>query len=371
MKGSGKSDSLLASEYEGPLLFPQVPDRLLLSGLTDFEQGLGSQFDARDLERFLSEMEGADETAPETPEIPVAPPVVDFRMEGKGGSDRIVGGAGDDDLFGGRGRDRLEGGDGYDRLFGGKGSDTLKDDPLGGYFNGGRGVDTLDFSAFTGNIGVDLSAPAHAILTNLEITPGTAAGILNYTISGDLSRNAEKMENVIAGAGDDLLRGSRADNGLEGGAGNDRLEGLAGNDILQGGEGDDILLGGAGKDVLSGGAGKDSFYFGERSGRDEILDFNAGDDTLIFAKGMEPTTWVQALSNDGKVIGMKGFYDDGRSSVTLLGLTSMDGVKIGSEAAAEGPLPSLDLAFRDFDNFAHPLQAGSPFDVQQVLSQFG
>lgn len=85
---------------------------------------------------------------------------------------------------------------------------------------------------------------------------------------------------LIAGAGNDYLRGwslaevlngslsyldalkrSDADN-LSGGAGYDTLDGGGGNDTLSGGLGGDRLSGGVGKDWLAGNSGGDIFVFG-------------------------------------------------------------------------------------------------------------
>jgi Ca2+-binding RTX toxin-like protein len=64
---------------------------------------------------------------------------------------------------------------------------------------------------------------------------------------------------------------------------NDTLFGDSGNDTLWGGGGDDVLDGGADADVMRGGSGKDFFVFSTALGAanvDQILDFNAADDTM-------------------------------------------------------------------------------------------
>jgi hypothetical protein len=55
------------------------------------------------------------------------------------------------------------------------------------------------------------------------------------------------------GAGDDRLKGGKANDMLQGGEGNDNLNGGQGLDILIGGEGADRLNGGPGNDILLGG----------------------------------------------------------------------------------------------------------------------
>ena len=89
---------------------------------------------------------------------------------------------------------------------------------LAGVMDGGFGSDTLDYSALTAGVAVDLSA-------------GTA----------DRTRNIGSIENVFGGSGDDNVRGSDLDNILMGNGGNDVLAGGAGNDIVVGGDGSDTI----------------------------------------------------------------------------------------------------------------------------------
>ncbi len=130
-------------------------------------------------------------------------------------ADIIHGRGGNDDLFSGNGNDRLYGDDGDDRLNGGKGNDKIW---------GGTGRD-----------------------------------------------------DILGGAGADIGRGGGGNDLLQGQAGNDRLHGDSGADQLRGGNGRDILTGGAGNDRHWGGKGADTFVFGNGSGNDRILDFDAAD----------------------------------------------------------------------------------------------
>ena len=87
-----------------------------------------------------------------------------------------------------------------------------------GLIDGGGGVNTLDYSAYTTDINVDLEA-------------GTASNI------GGVSN----IQNVTGGAGSDSLTGDGESNVLAGGAGNDILTGGLSADILDGGEGTDTV----------------------------------------------------------------------------------------------------------------------------------
>jgi hypothetical protein len=90
-------------------------------------------------------------------------------------------------------------------------SEITDDDSI----DGGDGVDTVDYSATTAGVVVDLSAAINQA-TGSEI--GTDQ-IVN-------------VENVIGGAGDDRITGNAVANRLDGGTGNDDLRGLAGDDVL-------------------------------------------------------------------------------------------------------------------------------------------
>ena len=85
-------------------------------------------------------------------------------------------------------------------------------------------------------------------------------------------------DTVLAGGGNDILKGQAGNDILKGGAGNDRLVGGDGRDKLFGGAGNDTLLGGAGNDTLNGGKGADN------------LDGGTGRDTLSYAKSSAGVT---------------------------------------------------------------------------------
>jgi len=134
---------------------------------------------------------------------------------GNTGANRIVGGAGGD---------TLNGGNGDDVLVGGLGNNTL---------NGGNNFDTVDYSALTGPVEVELS---------FGVANNVAAGTSDM-LSG--------LERVIGTAQNDSI-------GASAGSGAETFEGGGGNDLLIGGGGNDTLIGGAGSDTVayvSGGPG--------------------------------------------------------------------------------------------------------------------
>ncbi|WP_051677361.1 peroxidase family protein [Bradyrhizobium sp. URHD0069] len=121
------------------------------------------------------------------------------RIFGEQGNDLITAGAGDDTVFGGAGDDLIvaEVGDGNDVYFGDEGG-------------GGTGIDTLDISAATANVTVNLGSG--------PLSNGTASSSQtgNDTIWG--------IENVNTGSGNDTITASNAVNVINGGAGNDTFK---------------------------------------------------------------------------------------------------------------------------------------------------
>jgi Ca2+-binding RTX toxin-like protein len=123
-----------------------------------------------------------------------------------------------------------------EKFIGGSGDDVFSFDPnnelrSGTTINGGAGSDTLDYSAYTTDVSVNLAL-------------GTATGKFAYT----------QFENVTGGSGKDVLVGDDNDN------------------ILIGGAGDDKLTGGGGNDLLNGGDGKDTYIFNDNWGSDSLID---------------------------------------------------------------------------------------------------
>jgi Ca2+-binding RTX toxin-like protein len=178
-------------------------------------------------------------------------------LEGVGGV--LDGGPGDDGLTGGDSSDVLRGGGGRDRLVGNGGGDSLSDGdvPGGGdadVLEGGPGPDSVDYSARTAGVTVDLDAGAGP--------------------DGDA---LSAIETVTTGRGDDVVTGDESGNAIATGAGDDRLSG---------GAGDDSLAGGSGRDLYAGGSGDDTFT--TRDGTGDSLTCGAGRDVISdLAEGSE------------------------------------------------------------------------------------
>jgi len=93
------------------------------------------------------------------------------------------------------------------------------------------------------------------------------------TVSYTLSENVERL--ILMGKGDLSGKGNNDESDLFGNAGDNKLFGLGGGDILDGGKGND---------TLDGGEGADTFVFKSGYGRDTILDFEDGMDTIDVSK---------------------------------------------------------------------------------------
>jgi uncharacterized delta-60 repeat protein len=177
----------------------------------------------------------------------------------------LEGGAGDDWLRGGDGADALDGGLGSDtadysdkiadvavtlngavdasvmvggvaedtlrsieNLIGGAGNDALTGDGADNSFRGGEGADTLD-----GGAGSDTADYSDKI-ADVEVTLNGAIDAM-VMVGGVAEDTIRSIENVIGGAGNDVLTGDAAGNILSGSDGDDTLQGAAGNDRLDGG----------------------------------------------------------------------------------------------------------------------------------------
>ena len=152
------------------------------------------------------------------------------RIEGSSRNDRLTGSSGADELLGGAGNDTLRGLGGADRLRPGLGNDTVR---------GEAGKDTLDVTAATRGVTIDLAA-------------GTSTGEGADSLSGIESAIGSRFLDRISGnAGANTLTGRDGADVLQGRGGPDELRGNGGNDTLNGGPGVDVCVQGAGSGPMS------------------------------------------------------------------------------------------------------------------------
>jgi Ca2+-binding RTX toxin-like protein len=313
-------------------------------------------------------------------------------LNGAGGRDIINGGAGSDIITGGLGRDTLNGDNGADTLTGGADRDIINGGAGADTINYviGDGQDTIDGGAGTDRLNITGTAGANTLdvlfngtsitlfdgstVVNVEriiadllggnndtLTYDPAGGVVT-TANVNVNLQAETasgffeifgVENVVAGSGNDTLRGNTLANTLNGGAGDDRfiafnndgtndtyIGGLGtdtldlsltnaaatvttvsaqslriGNDSLNsieniiGSQGGDTIIMGGGVNVIDGAGGADTINAG--GGNDIItggfgndsMNGGAGNDTFIFASsgfGADTITGFDALAAGGQ-----------------------------------------------------------------------
>ncbi|WP_137181617.1 calcium-binding protein [Roseomonas sp. AR75] len=230
------------------------------------------------------------------------------RLWGDGGNDTIDGRDGADTVDGGNGHDSLEGGEGNDVLLGGAGNDWLKgengNDRLEGgsgndYIHGGGGTDTAVFNT------------AGSVVINLGL--GSAVSDLG-------NDSLYSIENIVTGAGSDVLFGSTAHNRIESGGGHDYVDAGSGNDVVYSGSGADTVHGGSGHDTIHG----DNATGGQGSDR---LFGDAGNDVIVTGGGNNTVRGGQGA--DQVVLGSG--QDTLRWEVGDIGLDEIHGFELGKD----------------------------------------
>jgi Ca2+-binding RTX toxin-like protein len=201
----------------------------------------------------------------------------------------IIGSSENDTITGGSLADSLSGGQGNDRFVvtaADSGDDTIR---------GGAGVDTIDYSALAADFRISILLREPGIQGSLDIQDSANTIIATHRVFD--------VENVVGGAGGDLLIGNSLDNLLSGAGGADTLVGGAGADTLNGGEGEDVLRyasTGAGVDRLFGGNGADRFEITGAVGSSQVtMEGGAGTDTLSFQTDGGPALLVTSVRLDG------------------------------------------------------------------------
>ncbi|WP_161941218.1 calcium-binding protein, partial [Pseudovibrio axinellae] len=182
------------------------------------------------------------------------------------------------------GRLSLKGTDGNDLFIANIGNDS---------FDGGTGIDVIDYRASSAGVNVDLDAGMASggsaegdKLINIESVEGSDFADV---ITGDEQNNRilgnYGADTLSGGEGHDTLLGGEGIDQLYGNAGIDWLDGGSENDQLFGGTGNDSLYGGRGDDTLEGGADNDTYIYERDDGNDTIAD-SEGNDTLKFTAGI-------------------------------------------------------------------------------------
>jgi len=200
-------------------------------------------------------------------------------------------GSGDDTFIGGKIAEHVYDEAGRDSYSMGAGNDTvsvLSLDTLANFYDGGAGIDTLDFSALADTHGITMTIVSAT--TNLA----AAANLTVHDGSGNpVTEAAVNFEHVIGTNYADTIMGS------------------ASSDIIDGGQGQDTLTGRGGADQIFAGALPNQtgdgvedhirFEFASDSGvsratRDEVHQFEDGIDKIEFADTFDFNTVKGATS---------------------------------------------------------------------------
>lgn len=213
-------------------------------------------------------------------------------LVGNSGNDTLTGNLGNNTLVGLAGDDSLVGGNDVDRLDGGEGSDILRGGAFGDLYVFANAtaaqVDKIDEAGIASTT-IDFSAVTTAVSVNM--TSATAASHLNRTIQSFTAGGVLDFFKVLGGSGNDTMVGDTQHNELYGNGGNDSITGGNGNfDSIFGGDGNDTLTGGSATDYLYGEAGDDSIT--GNGGDDWLWGGNgaitlAGNDTLDGGEGSD------------------------------------------------------------------------------------
>jgi Ca2+-binding RTX toxin-like protein len=176
-------------------------------------------------------------------------------------------------------------------------------------YDGGAGVDTLDYSSALMDVVIDLVA---ANASGAEI--GTDS-ITNFEV-------------IKSGEGDDELTGSDDDETLIGNGGNDVIAGGDGADILDGGAGNDVIADGAGADCVLAGTG-DDIVQAAADGSNDIYSGQAGSDTLDYSQSAQG---VLIDLDSGAATGFDIGHDVISGFESVVGSTGNDQVIVGTTA---------------------------------------
>lgn len=230
--------------------------------------------------------------------------------------------------------DILLGGSGADRLVGGGGDDTLvaawndiASTPSGYLiFDGGIGVDTLDFSSLARPDGEGIAVDLGRGYIYRQQDENYFGNLHDPQLADRLSGAVSSVENLIGTNSDDYFIGSVGDNAFDGRGGDDGLTAGLGKNTLVGGAGDDhiYLSPQNGTNTGDGGSavGNDTFYaLGNMAGVysvNQITDFDLRDDAddtqfdklyvsdnYVLDWGEENGTLVayQTMKNGGEPVG--------------------------------------------------------------------
>jgi Ca2+-binding RTX toxin-like protein len=318
-------------------------------------------------------------------------------LTGDGNANAIEGGLGDDTLAGGLGVDTLVfsgataatvnlatltvqatgwGNDtitGFENVRTGSGADNITGDGNDNIFfdgggndtyNGAGGIDTLDYSAATSTVTVNLNTVTGQntgtfggtdTITNMENVVGAA--LFANTLTGNALANrltgGSAADTIIGGSGTDTIFGGAGNDILLGGASGalddgtaDTIDGGAGGDFIGGGQGNDIVRGGDGDDVLVGGIVNTAQQFFTNDGGDDTYDGGDGSDRAIAVYGDRAgvgASTVGVAFDIGNLAGNSAITFNGANigSMTSIEFVTFRGSSVSDVVKGGGSLDSL------------------------------
>lgn len=160
-----------------------------------------------------------------------------------------------------------------------------------------------------GSNGLNAFGPITAATINASALDGTGALVMQSaavsTTSIIGSNNADILRGqaaaattITGGSGADEIVGGLVADRLEGGEGDDLIEGGGGNDVIRGGDGDDFILANlAGVVDINAGANDDAVDMFTSLTEGDVVDGDAGTDTLFVSGGVASANLATFVSN--------------------------------------------------------------------------
>jgi len=209
----------------------------------------------------------------------------------------LIGSAFNDTLTGDGSDNALDGRGGADRMSGGAGNDSYHIDNAGDLMLGETADTGADDQVFAS---IDFTLAGRFIerltLTGTDAIDGTGNKLDNI-LTGNDAANA-----LSSGPGKDTIKGGAGEDILSGGDGNDLLYGGAHADTLSGGDGNDTVDGGTGADILDGGLGDDRYYVDDSGDRIVGELSYGGHDTVYASVDFTMSGYVEDLVMGGTAV---------------------------------------------------------------------
>ena len=218
-----------------------------------------------------------------------------------GGTNTLIGGAGDDTLVSVMGNDYLAGTTGNtDFVL------ILGHDPTLVAFDGH--LNTIDLSQTPQNITLNLGSQTVQTVDSagdIVLLQGTFQNVIAGPGDDTLTAANGVNSSLVGGSGNDIIFGAASGNdSIVGGTGNATITGGGGNDIIFGGTtGNDSIVGGTGNATITGGGGNSIIFGGASSGNDSIV---GGKGNATIAGGGGNDIILGTSSGNDSIVGGKG-----------------------------------------------------------------